>query len=192
MDSLVSQYLVKILNLEMDMPANSVWIREQNRRIPNDNGLYISVGFAGGAPGYNVVRMEEINGVQSQISEVQVLERIQIDIFSNSNSALTRNWEVIAALQSFYSQQIQELYNFKIFRIPSNWLDTSAAEGANMLKRFTITIACFVWYRKIKAMPTALGDYYNDFTQRVDDAVTIGTNKPMVEFEINSGGIVNG
>lgn len=192
MNSLASQYLVKILNAEMDMPANSVWVREQNRKIPNDNGLYISVGFVSAQPNYNVVRMEEIGGVQKQISEVQLLERIQIDIFSNSNDALTRNWEVIAALQSFYSQQIQELYNFKIFRIPSNWLDTSAAEGGSMLKRFTITIACFVWYRKIKAMPTVLGDYYNDFTQRVDDAATIGTNNPMVKFEINSGGIVNG
>jgi hypothetical protein len=47
-----------------------------------------------------------------------------------------------------------------------------------------------VWYRKDRLLASPLGDYYDDFTQRVDDAKTIGTSEPVFAFEINSGGIV--
>ena len=174
----------------MNMPANSVWLRDLNRTIPNDNGLYIVTGLTSARTLSNTVEMKLIDSVESQVSTVQQLETIQIDIISNSINAMTRSHEVIMAMQSFYSQQVQEKYNFKIFRIPMLFTDTSAAEGGGILKRYTISIYCLVWYRKVKAMVTTLGDYYDDFTQRVDDEASIGTPNGIIEFEINSGGIV--
>ncbi len=196
MDKLTAQILVDIINREMSMPENSVWLRDQNRLIPNDNGLYIIVGFTG-APRVtaNVTRMQEVPRTGGgftihQINEVQITENIQIDILSRANTALTRNWEIIAAMQSFYAQQQMEKNNFNISRIPQNFVNTSSAEGGSQLNRYSITITCAVWYRKDKLLASPLGDYYNDFTTRVDDANTIGTNKPLIEFEINSEGIV--
>ena len=95
-----------------------------------------------------------------------------------------RNWQVVAAMQSFYSQQQQELNNFKIFRIPQSFLNTSSAEGGSNINRFSITVPCFVWYRKDTILNSPLGDYYDDFTTRVDDEQTIGTDTPIAEFEI--------
>jgi hypothetical protein len=200
---LAAQVIIDILNSEMNMPPNSVWLREQNRTIPNDDGLYIAVGLVGAQTLGNVTEMQTIDTIgngafqanafnldafqngypqQFEVNQLQQQEAIQIDIFSSAknNLALFRNWEVIAALQSFFSQQQQEANSFKIFRIPRSFVDTSSAEGGSMLQRFTITIMAFVWYRKQKAM----GDYYDDFTVRVDDENTIGNVTPLLEFEI--------
>lgn len=185
---LASQVIIDILNHEMNMPANSVWLREQDRTIPNDNGLYMAVGLTDAQTIGNTAEMQMLvvapstDPVPYEINTLQQREAIQIDIFSSaaSNKAMMRNWEVVAALQSFYSQQLQELNNFKIFRIPRNFIDTSSAEGGSMLQRYTITIMAFVWYRKQK-----IADYYDDFTVRVDDENTIGTDTPLIEFEID-------
>lgn len=187
-ESLASQVIIDILNEEMDMPPNAVWLREQNRTIPNDNGLYMAVGLVGAQTIGNTTEMQTLTNpatnapAQYEINTVQQQEAIQIDILSSAvnNYAMLRNWEVIAALQSFYSQQLQEQNNFKIFRIPRSFVDTSSAEGGSMLQRFSITIMAFVWYRKQKLF----GDYYDDFTVRVDDEKTIGTGSPLIEFEI--------
>ena len=215
MNLLSSQYIVDIINEEMDMPTGSVWLRDQNPQIPNDNGLYIVVGIVSSRVMSAETRMipapepnestwdqpgqtwdeagqnwDQPYQVQTQISEAVVQEMVQIDVLSRAMTALQRNWEVIAAMNSFYSQQQQELQNFKIFRIPQNWINTSSAEGGSILNRYTITFPCFVWYRKQKVLTANGGDYYDDFTTRVDDSSTIGTESPLIEFEINQEGIV--
>lgn len=188
--NLASQIIIDILNHEMDMPPNAVWLREQNRTIPNDNGLYIAVGMVSAQTIGNVTEIQTLtvppatDPAAYEVNMLQQQEAIQIDVLSSAvnNYALFRNWEVIAALQSIYSQQLQEKNNFKIFRIPRSFLDTSSAEGGSMLQRFSITIMAFVWYRKQKL----LGDYYDDFTVREDDEKTIGTDSPLIEFEITA------
>ncbi len=188
MDSLVVQVIINILGEEMCLDADRIWIEGQNRLIPPDKGLFVVVGLSNAKPFGNTTYMtsETVNNtvVQHEINEVVQCEEIQIDILSRSNEAIFRNWEVVAAMQSIYSQQQQELNNFKIFRIPKNVVKTSGAEGGSNINRFTITVAAFVWYRKDKILSSPLGDYYDDFTQRVDDDVTIGTNNPIAEFEI--------
>lgn len=181
MQSLSSQLIIQILAEEMGLPVNSIWLRDQNRTIPNDKGLYISVGIVAAQVTANVNEHQTINGVYTQISTVQQRESVQIDIFSSSDSVVTRHWEVVAALKSDFAQSLQEQNNFKIGVIPLNFLDTSGAEGGSILKRYTITIACLVWYRKTKAV-----DYYDDFVVRVDNEKTIGTPTPMIEFDDNS------
>ena len=194
MKNLTAQVIVDIINREMQMPKNSVWVRNEDEVIPNDNKLYIIVGLNNSFTLSNVASMveETVGGeVQlHQICQVQQQENIQIDVLSRSNLARQRNWEVIAAMQSFYSQQQQELNNFKIFRMPRSFVDASSAEGGSMINRYSITIAAMVGYRKDTLLNSPLGDYYDDFNQRVDDEATIGTDEPLIEFEINQEGIV--
>lgn len=177
---LASQVIIDILNNEMSMPKNSVWLRQQNKSIPNDNGLYIAVGLISAQTIGNVTTMQTLTNpatnqpAQYEVNQVMQQEAIQIDLLSSAvnNYAMLRNWEVVAALQGFYSQQQQELNNFKIFRMPRSFLDTSSAEGGSMLQRYSITIMAHVWYRKQTLLNPPLGDYYNDFTQRVIDDQT--------------------
>lgn len=254
MDSLPEQILVDILTEEMDMPPNSVWVRDQNRLIPNDDGLYIIIGMVDSKPMSNTTTMIQNNALvqgtqnyfsddvqtksyfsdddetvryvsdggtpaqqnvdyfsdrqftkiyfsddaqtlryisgsqpeidQVQLSTVQTCDNIMISILSRDTQALTRRWEIIAALQSIYSQQQQEANSFKIFRLPLNFVNASSAEGGSNINRFSITVPCFVWYKKEKVLTATGGDYYDDFTTRVDDEKTIGTPKPLFEFEI--------
>lgn len=193
MRRLTAQVIVDILKQEMCLADDAVWVRNQNVLIPNDTGLYIIVGMRESYPIANVTKMTTVqngNDVDAyQVCEITQREIIQIDIVSRSNAALLRNWEVTAALQSFYSQQQQELNNFKIFRIPRSFVDSSESEGPAQLNKYSISIACFVWYRKTTQLTSPLGDYYDDFTTRVDDENTIGTDTPLLEFEINSTGV---
>jgi hypothetical protein len=188
MNLLAAQVIIDILTQRMNLAPDQIWLRDQNRLIPTDKGLFIVVGMVDAKVITNITSMttETVNTISTQheINEVMMCEYTQIDIFSRSNEAKLRNWQVVAALQSFYSQQQQELNNFKIFRIPTSFVDTSGAEGGSFINRYTITVPCHVWYRLDTLLASPLGDYYDDFTTRVDDATTIGTNKPIVEFEI--------
>ena len=188
------QFIVDIIASEMDLPVNSVWVSDENKVIPNDNGLYVSVGLSDSQIMSSSAYLAEqtVDSVDSvvEINQVNARENIQIDIFSKSTDAKTRHWEVVAALQSFYAQQNQEKNNWKIARIPIQFLNTSSAEGGSMINRFTIAFSCLVWYRKQKTLTVLDGDYYDDFTTRVDDEQTIGTDTPLIEFEITSEGIL--
>lgn len=234
MNSLSSQVIADILVNELALPNANVFLRDQNRKIPNDTGVYIAVGIVAAYPMSNISYLrqttpqdwdaengfwdidgeiydtagqpirwdltgqtwdqpnqlyDQVAPLQIEVSEVQVKEMVQIDFLSRSNDGIFRNWEVVAALQSFYAQQQMEANNFKIFRIPQNWINTSSAEGGSIINRYTITFPVFVWYRKQKVLTTDGGDYYDDFHQRVDNDRTIGTPTPMIEFEINQEGI---
>lgn len=42
---LVSQIIAEIIRRKMNLPADNVWLRDQNRLIPNDNGTYVIIGL---------------------------------------------------------------------------------------------------------------------------------------------------
>lgn len=192
-NTLAEQVIIDIIQERMSLDDGQIWVRSQNRKIPADTKLYVIVGMVSTSVGSSNTYMEEriINTLtrQVEINRVQTLENIQIDILSRSNDAITRRWEIIAALKSIYAQQKQELNYFKICREPASFLDTSSAEGSSQLNRFTITIPCFVWYKKETVLEEEY-DYYDDFTQRVDDAKTIGEAEGLIEFEIKGDEII--
>lgn len=189
MNKTTEQIIVDIMLHEMGFPESSVWLRDENKVIPKDDALYMMVGMIGapqviGAIGrtepYTPPAPAPQIEVLKEIQEMTTQENIQIDLFSRSDEARMRRAEPILALRSIYSQQMQELYRFKIFALPSSFVNTSSAEGGSQIKRFSITMACHVWYRKEK-IPTGY-DYYDDFDTRVDDEKTIGTENGIIEF----------
>ena len=151
---------------------------------------------------------DQLPPTQIEVSQLVQQEWVQIDVCSKNMDAMIRNWEVIAAMNSFYSQSVQETNTFKIFRIPRGPINTSGAEGGSYLNRYTLTVPCFVWYRKEVVMTA--GDYYDDFHTQVDDAHTLTSEpqkydvpgqvwdtpgqtfdqpQPLITFEIDQEGI---
>lgn len=184
-DKLAAQIIINILANRMNLdPSNQIWLQDQNRKIPPDNKLYVVVGMVDAKIMCNTSSMitQTIDDVPTEyeVDEVMMCEYTQIDILSRSNQALFRKPEVVASLGSIYSKQQQELNNFKIFRIPQSFVNTSSAEGGSLINRYTIVVPCFIKY----TYTTLLGDYYDDFTTRADDDVTIDTDNPIAEFEI--------
>lgn len=191
---LAAPLMISILSSEMGLCEDQIFLRDENAFIPNDKRLYVAVGLMTAYPISNESFIQDatVNGqpVTQEVTRVQQRENIQVDIMSSSPEAKIRHWEIVAAMQSILSQQTQEANYFKIFRAPISFANTSGAEGGSFINRYSIVIACHVWYQKVKTLTTGSGDYYDDFTTRVDDEKTIGTDTPLIEFEINSGGIV--
>lgn len=182
MNSLVEQYIVDIIQKELELDSNNVWIRSQNMTIPLDESLYVIVGCINSNYISSTNHYDSESG--NEVQGVTLAEIIQIDILSKSTDALTRRWEVLTALNSFYSQQQQEANNFKIFKQPITFINTSSIEGSDNITRFTTQFVCHVCYIKEKMLQSFDGDYYDDFTQRVDDEISIETDQGIIEFEI--------
>lgn len=179
------EIFVEIIREFMGLPVNQVWIRDQNRKIPNDTNLYIIVGMVDSRPyGAKYEMVERWNEgdpepYQVEVTTTNVRENMQIDILSRSNEAILRKNDVYLALNSIASKQAQELYDFKIARIPTNFVNSSAAEGGSNINRFTMVVPSLVWYSKERVIT----EYYDNFRTRIDDEKTIATDSPIIEFE---------
>ncbi len=189
MNKLSSQIILDILAAEMNLPTEQLWLRNQNKLIQNDDKLYIVAGIVDSQPYSNSNDLEGSGSAYTETQTVVIKENIQIDVFSKGLAAAQRAWEVLAALHSLFSQQVQESNNFKIFRLPTSFSDISSVEGGSQINRYTMIVVAHVWYRKTKALSQIGGSYYDDFTQRVDDDKSIGEPEGIVEFEINSTGV---
>lgn len=191
MDTKAVVIIENILKHELSLPDDygedsqgnvipSIVTRDQNVILGRTDQLQITVGFVDAPKVISIVNRHEESeaGVLSEIQEALVSEHYQIDLQSRNNDARDRNWEVITALKSIYSIQKQEENQFKIFRIPSSFVNSGAAEGGSQLNRFSIVITCHVWYNKSKT----ISDYYDSFPARVDNEETVGEDEGMIEF----------
>lgn len=183
------EIFVEIIREFMGLAANQVVVRDQNFKIPNDQRLYVIVGMVDSRPysaqSYMETRFTEGSDPEPyevEITRTQLRENIQIDILSRDKKAILQKNDVYLAINSIQCKQAQEQYLFKIARVPTNFINTSAAEGGSNLNRFTMTIPCLTWYVKENGMPAY--DYYDQFKTRVDDENTIGTAEGIFEFEI--------
>lgn len=184
------QIIADILMNEMGLAEDQVWIRNQNKEVPADKRMYIVVGETDSqAMAVTNNAIDTVAGMD-EIQQVQMRENIMIDLFSVTNEASQRRLEVLAALSSIYSQQAQELNIFKIFDMPTSFLNTSAAEGGSTLNRFSILIRCFVWYRKQKPISNLdtrrynNGDYYDQYAAKGYDEQALEADKPIFEFNL--------
>jgi len=185
MNNLASQIFVDILKHEMEISNDRIALDDLNWRIPDTEDIIITVGLADAQPMSNQSYLREDETGVYEVNRVTMRENIQIDIMSRGVVAMQRRWEVLAAVKSIYAQQQMEINSFKIFAIPTAFVNTSAAEGGSQLARYTLTIPCHVWYKKEKLLSATGGDYYDEFETRVDDEKTIGEPDGLIEFTIN-------
>ena len=172
-----------ILSYVDDLDSDNIWIQDQNATIPPDSKkLFMAVGMADAFPyGNNSYSVSTDTGMK-QVIETQMVENIQVDLFSRDNKARTQRAEVLQSFVTNFAQQQQEKYNFKIARIPTSFVNTSETEGTSRINRFSIVIPCHVWYRKEVAIGST--DYYDDFDTRVDDEKTVGQVNGLIEYNI--------
>lgn len=175
MDKLAEQYIVDILISEMTLDTSHVWVSNQNRKIPNDLGVYIVVGLVDSQVFSSVDSCAAVDGGMEETQQVTEKQNIQIDILSRSNDALTRRSEIIAALSSVFSVQVQEANWFRIFPVSNSFVNSSSAEGGSQINRFSINVSCHVWYRKDKTLGN---NYFDSFLTNVNDANTITLVSP--------------
>lgn len=179
MDKTAEQIIVDILTSQMSLANDQAWVRYQNQKIPPDDRLYIVVGMVDSQVLSSVNTPVATYDGMSEIHEMVIRENIQIDLLSSSIIALQRRYEALSVLNSVYSEQQQELYQFRIFPVSTSFLNTSGAEGGSNINRFSIVVACHVWQKQEKMI-----DSYNKFPARIDDEKTISEPEGLIEFEI--------
>lgn len=193
MNKTPEQLIVDILKNEMSLDASRVYVGNQNIKMPTDSELFIIVSMLHekiiASLNSNFEKIIPPSTDLSFFERQEIVTRVdlQVDILSRNDNARLRRWEVIAALSSIYSLQKQEENDFKIFKIPSSFVNTSHAEGGSNINRFSITIPILGWYRKDKIVKGY--DYYDTFIQKVDDEKSIETLKGIIEFTIDKNGV---
>lgn len=199
---MTEQYLVDIVAHELGLSGTGtpgvdcqVWVRNQTITIPPDDKLYIMVGMVDSkvianktsqytAQEHYPTPSDPLTTIMHEVFTAVTRENIQIDIMSRTNESLLRRWEVIAALTSVYAFQVMEKAQFKIFKVPTSFANTSNAEGSSMLNRFSIIVPCHTWYSKDKVLDSPNGNFYDSFRTRVDDEKTIGQINGLIDFTI--------
>lgn len=176
----IEKVIVDLIRTGLNLPANwgydengneipCVSIKSQNIKLFNTPNLQITVSTADSKVFAN--RKEYF---QTKVNNVDVLaERIcindqrimQIDIYSRTNDARQRFWEVQACLNSTYCEQLQDQYQFRIGKI-STAHNLSGLDGGSDINRYTIRFNCLSWFEKIN-----LPDYYDSFDTEVWDEI---------------------
>lgn len=159
----IEEYIVDILRKQLGLDNNHIWIAAQNRKIPPQaQELFITVGAVMFKPissksKYNPETNTEVQMVYGRVD-------VQVDIFSRNNEARMRRAEILMALNSFYSDEVQNKNSFRIFELPSVWNNTSYLEGSSTLNRFTMIIPTMAWVKK-----EINSDYYDKFRFSIED-----------------------
>ena len=153
--------MVQIIQNQMNLPAGTIWIASQNRKIPtNSNDLFCVVGTRSFKPISSKSRW--ISATQQEEQTVYGRADVQIDLMSRSNEARERRFEVLMALNSYYSKNLQDANCFRIFELPRDFMNTSGLQGGSDINRFTLIIPAMVSETKIIS-----ADYYDTFSGQI-------------------------
>lgn len=183
----IEEYIVDIIRKEMNLSQQNIWIHSQNRKIPpQSQELYVTVGCVDFLPISSkstfkfVDATETVDAYGNEIQTVYGRASVQIDILSRSLEARIRRAELLMALNSYYSKEIQEKHQFRIFELPSRFINTSSLEGGSEINRFSLIIRAMISQDKEK--PTSYYDTFNAGLKVEEQGVeTIGLNDLQIE-----------
>lgn len=170
----IEEYIVDIIRKEMNLNQQNIWIHSQNRKIPpQSQELYVTVGCVDFLPISSKSRFNPDN--DTEIQTVYGRASVQIDILSRSREARIRRAELLMALNSYYSKEIQDKYQFRIFELPQRFINTSSLEGGSEINRFSLVIRAMISEDKVKTT-----SYYDTFNAEI-----LAQGKDLTEIELN-------
>lgn len=150
--------LCRIIQTQMNLTNEQVWIYDQKRNIPPKTNLWVVVRFLTGKPYGNVNRF--VDGAEQQTLFMSGI--FTIDIFSRDDSALARKEEIPMSFKSNFAQQMQERYAFKVGRIPTSFVDLSVVEGAAIPYRYSINLQVQYKLELVRSV-----DYFDHFSETI-------------------------
>ena len=165
----IEEYIVDIIRKEMNLSQQNIWIHSQNRKIPpQSQELYVTVGCVDFLPISSKSKFKFVDATQMQEAygeETQTVygrATVQIDILSRSLEARIRRAELLMALNSYYSKEVQDKKQFRIFELPARFINTSSLEGGSEINRFSLIIRAMISEDKVKST-----SYYDTFNAEV-------------------------
>lgn len=146
----------------MSLTDNQIWIYNQKRDIPNDYGIYYVVQYNGQRIIGNTRREKPTSSGLIEYQSLHSLANIALDIFSRSTIVREARDLAIMALNSTYSQQVQEANGFQIARNSFQVTNASEVEGIAELTRYSITFNVTYMSETTKSI-----DYFDTFNKEV-------------------------
>lgn len=154
------QWVCDILQSEMVLPVGSVYLWNQKLDLPSDRNLYIAVGVTSmKCFGNSDVTENHAAGLLERQS-ANYLATLSIDILSRGTQARDRKEEILMALASAYSQQVQQREGFYIATVAKTFVNLSEIEGAAIPYRFSIAVN--IQYKVVKEKLTPYYDAFLD------------------------------
>ncbi len=157
MNNSTLDFIKQIIDKQMEMPEGRVWAYNGNNNIPTDGQLFIVLQFMSKTPYSNNVEYVPSDTGLKEIQTMNVAEDILISCISKNTDARDRCHEVYMALNSTFSQYIQETNHLHISSI-GEVLDASFLEATAHLNRFDIHCKVLRGYDRINPI-----DYYDKF-----------------------------
>ena len=156
------KHICNILQNQLGLSSGQIWIYNQKRDIPNDFGTYFVVNYTGQRIIGNTRREIATATGLIEYQSIHSLANLSLNVFSRSSSIRDMRDKAIMALNSTYSQQIQEKYGFQIARNSFSVTNTSEIEGVAELTRYTISFNVTYMSETTKSI-----DYYDTFEKEV-------------------------
>jgi hypothetical protein len=148
--------LCDILQNQLGLDSNHIYVWDQKLFQPTDNLLYIAVSVPNCKPFGNTTEYDA-NG--NSIQSVNMVAEIGIDIISRGPAARDQKELVLMALQSVYSEQQQEANSFQISRLSHSFVNLSEIDGAAIPYRYRIGMNLTYFVKSTQAIP-----YFNVFS----------------------------
>lgn len=131
-------YIVaKIIQDYMELPAGSVFFKDQNIKGLTSGALFLIVGIQTTKP--IGVKSFIDPGTDEDVQQSSIMTTVSIDIVSKSDAAKTRHVEIPMALESVIGQQLMNENSMRVFRT-AEATDISAVEGASALHRYRYSV----------------------------------------------------
>ncbi len=156
----VLEKVCEIIQTQMQLDSGQIFIYNQKIIIPPDDRMYVVVGVLSCKPFSSSRRAVAEAASMSDVQAMNWYAQLSIDVMGRSFSALDRKEEVIMALQSAYSLQVQAAESIMIAPIPSGFTNISGVDGSAIPFRFNATVA--VQYLATKSQRV---EYYDDFSK---------------------------
>lgn len=129
--------LCDIIATDMSLDADRVVVYNQNFKSPKDDEIYIIVAEGPSRVIANTNRFDPSSDQEKK--RVSISTTYNIEITSRNTDAKYRWPEILAAINSDYSEQKQELNQIRIFRT-NQVNDLSFIEGRSALHRYQIPV----------------------------------------------------
>lgn len=162
MDREPIKVIADIICHKLNLPTNRVFLFNSINELPKDDGLYVVLQQTEFPPFGVKTEYKEIRGTYTEVQSYMTKCMITVSLVSKNTEARTRRYEANLALNSTYSQQMQEKYGFHIAKC-SPVANRSFLEASSRLYRFDTEVTVITAYTKADTV-----DYYNQF----DNAIT--------------------
>ena len=160
--------IAELLSRELNLGSDRIFIYNDGRPLPKDKGMYIVLSINGTQVFRNTSETKSIvndnESVYTEIRNQNFKQNIIVSVISEDSSARYMANDVVMALSSVYSQQLQEKYSCHIARI-AHITDASFLEKTDMLTRMDVSVSVLSWKQLSKPV-----DYYvvNEFETRFE------------------------